>query len=110
MRKLKQIIEYINEELEDANKYADYAMSMKGIDDMACNLALKYAQEERTHADGWHDVVVKEIQNMQAELKARGQEAPPYMIEMWQDDHKQIMDFASKIDYKIANVKKMMMK
>ena len=106
MREIKQIVEYINDEVDGAKDYIKFATKMKGVDDLAFQTALRLAQTELEHVDAWHAVAVKMIETKRADMKAKGQEVPAYMQTMWDEEHAEIVEKVSKIKYQIEFIKK----
>lgn len=106
MREIKEIVAFINEEMEGLEDYIHYAAKTKGINDLAYQTALKIIAQEFEHIDSWHLVAVKTIETKKAQLKAAGKEAPEYMQEMWNDEHKDYVEKLAKLKYKFDIAKK----
>lgn len=106
MREIKELIEFIDDEIHGADTYVKYAVKMKGVDDLAYQTALRLATQEMEHVDAWHTVAVKAIEAKRAEMKAKGQEVPAYMQTMWDDEHKEYVDKVSKLKYKLEIARK----
>lgn len=106
MKEIKEIIAFIDDEIEGAEEYIHYAVKMKDIDELAHQTALRLAQTEMEHVDAWHAVAVKAIETKRAEMKAKGQEVPAYMQSMWDDEHKEYVEKVSKLKYKLEIAKK----
>lgn len=106
MREIKEIIAFIDDEIEGANEYIKYAVKMKGVNDLAYQTALRLAAIEMEHADSWHTVAVKAIEAKRAEMKAKGQTVPAYMLEMWDDEHEEYVEKVAKLKYKLEIAKK----
>jgi hypothetical protein len=62
MKKIEQFIDYIEDELCDAEKYANVALDFKESDPATAELAYKLANEELTHMDLWHKRIVALIE------------------------------------------------
>lgn len=106
MKEIKDIIAFIDDEIEGADEYIKYAVKMKGVDELAYQTALKLAQTEMEHVDAWHTVAVKAIEAKRAEMKAKGQTVPAYMQEMWDDEHEEYVEKATKLKYKLEMARK----
>ena len=106
MREIKKLIEFIDDEIEGAEDYICYAMKMKGVDDLAYQTALRLATQEMEHVDAWHTVAVEAIKAKRAEMKAKGQEVPSYMQEMWDEEHEEYVEKVSKLRYKLEIARK----
>lgn len=106
MKEIKDIIAFIDDEIEGASEYVKYAVKMKGVDELAYQTALKLAQTEMEHVDAWHTVAVKAIEAKRAEMKAKGQTVPAYMQEMWDDEHEEYVEKVTKLKYKLEMARK----
>lgn len=106
MREIKELIGFIDDEIEGAGEYLSYAVKMKGVDDLAYQTALRLAAQEIEHVDAWHTVAVEAIRLKRADMKAKGQEVPAYMQEMWDDEHKEYVEKVSKLKYKMELARK----
>lgn len=106
MKEIKDIIAFIDDEINGACEYIHYAVKMKGVDDLAYQTALRLAQTEMEHVDAWHTVAVKAIEAKRSEMKMRGQEVPAYMQEMWDDEHAEYIEKVAKLKYKLEMAKK----
>lgn len=106
MKEIKDIIAFIDDEIDGACEYIKYAVKMKGVDDLAYQTALKLAQTELEHVDAWHTVAVKAIEAKRAEMKAKGQEVPAYMQTMWDDEHAEYVEKVAKAKYALDMAKK----
>lgn len=106
MKEIKEIIAFIDDEIDGADKYIKYAVKMKGVDDLAYQTALRLAGIEMEHVDAWHMVAVKMIEAKRAEMKAKGQEVPSYMQAMWDDEHVEYVEKVAKLKYKLEAIKK----
>lgn len=106
MKEIKDIIAFIDDEIDGACEYIKYAVKMKGVDDLAYQTALRLAATEMEHVDAWHAVAVKAIEAKRAEMKMRGQQVPAYMQAMWDDEHAEYLEKVAKLKYKLETAKK----
>lgn len=106
MKKIKSFIGYVDDELADSEKYLNEAIACKGIDMLAYDTAIKLAQQEYEHSMLWHDVIVAEIDKERKDMLAKGETIPQYMLDMWEDEHKEYIDEVGKLKYKIEMAKK----
>lgn len=106
MKEIKDIIAFIDDEIDGACEYIKYAVKMKGVDDLAYQTALRLAAIEMEHADSWHTVAVKAIEAKRAEMKAKGQEVPAYMQMIWDDEHVEYVEKVAKLKYALETAKK----
>lgn len=106
MKEIKELIAFIDDEIEGAKEYIHYAVKMKGVDDLAYQTALRLAQTELEHADAWHTVAVKAIETKRAEMKSKGQEVPAYMQAMWDEEHVEYVENVAKVKYSLEMAKK----
>ncbi len=92
MRFIRELAGYIKEETADACKYAKEAVKLQGEGKPnAAQLFYELGQQEVSHADKLHDLVVKEV-NAQ---KNSGVEIPVGMEQIWQWKHDELMDDAA---------------
>lgn len=88
MKKIKEYVEAIDEELEDAKEYAEKYVECKAKDNMQS--ATKYkemANDELKHAMYLHEWVVKEIEEV-----SRVFTTPTEMQEKWDKAHKEYVE------------------
>lgn len=88
MKKIKEYVEAIDEELEDAKEYAEKYVECKAKDNMQS--ATKYkemANDELKHAMYLHEWAVKEIEDV-----SRVYTPPIEMQEKWDKAHKEYVE------------------
>lgn len=106
MRIIKVLVENIDDEMNDVEKYYKEALNAKTDDDIdTFNLTLKLANEEMEHANLLHSLIVKKIEQKKYELKANNQEVPNFMLDYWNDEHEKYIERASKLKYMIDLIK-----
>lgn len=93
MRKIKELVERINDELNSAEEYAEKYIEYKadGENSMASKF-MEMASQEMNHANMMHDLAVKEIEKVSAVFNA-----PADMREKWDNSHAEYIQRASKI-------------
>lgn len=94
MKKIKDLVEHIKDELEDAQTYAECYVENKAMGET--QIASKYkemANDELKHATYEHDMVIEEIKRVQG----AGMEPPAEMLEKWDKEHKKYVDKAAWI-------------
>lgn len=106
MKEIKHIVGFIAEETADAHKYINYAVKVKSVDEYAYQTLLDIAQQEIKHIDMLHTVAVKMIEAKQAKMKAEGREIPPYMQDMWNEEHTEMIEKVAKLKYALEIAKK----
>jgi ferritin len=98
---IKKISSQIHEEAEGAMDYAKMAVHYK---DEYPELARQYAEmaeQELGHANKLHDFVVKFI------AKARETVEPPkWMLDIWEDEHKEIVEEVAKAKAMISMIQR----
>jgi ferritin len=98
---IKKISHQIKEEAEGAMEYAKCAVHYK---DEYPDLARAYAEmaeQELGHANKLHDFVVKFI------AKARETVEPPkWMLEMWDEEHREIVEEVAKAKAMITMIQR----
>lgn len=92
MEIIKKLSEMIEEEIEDAEKYALCAIKHKDSDQMLSKLFYTLAEEEQSHVKRLHEAVVSEINK----YKATGEAVPEGMQAVYDYLHeKHIKDVAN---------------
>ena len=84
MKVIKNLVDQIREELEDAKKYARCA-AMQEEDRKLAETYAALAREELGHANQLHDHAARII-------KESGKEAPPAMKAVWEWEHQKMID------------------
>lgn len=96
MKQIKNIVELINEEIHDANKY--YIEILK-TDDRKCKEIFSYiGLQELDHAMKLHDMAVTLIK----EQKSKNVPIPPGMEDIWEFEHKSIIEETTDLRSKLT--------
>lgn len=93
MRKIKELVERIDDELESAEEYAEKFVEYKA--DGESSMAEKFremASQEMSHANMMHELAVKEIEKVSAVFNA-----PADMREKWDKSHTEYIQRAARI-------------
>lgn len=93
MRKIKELVERIDDELNSAEEYAEKFIEYKA--DGESSMAAKFqdmATQEMTHANTMHDLAVKEIEKVSAVFNA-----PAEMRERWEKSHAEYIQRSARI-------------
>lgn len=106
MRIIKEITEHINEEMEGVEDYIKFASQVKGNNDVVFSTLMEIIPQELEHIELWHNAAVREINKVKTALAQQGKEVPPYMLEMWQDEHQDYIEDMAKIKYKVEMLKR----
>lgn len=93
MIKIEELEKNINEEYDDAEKYAMLALRHQTDDKDLAELYFRLAKEEIGHADRLHEAAVKIIE----EIKRTGYEVPAGMMEFYNYLHEQDIRHAAKV-------------
>lgn len=93
MQIIKELSEYIDEELRDAEKYAKLSLLYKDMYPQIAETFNRLSAEEMGHVDMLHNVGV----NMINEYKAKGETVPEAMLMMYEYLHKQHIDKATQV-------------
>ena len=93
MKELKMFSEYIDEELNDAEKYAKNALEWKEKNRNAANMFADLASQELNHAHMLHQQAVRMI----GERKERGTDVPEIMQQIWDFEHKKQIDHKARV-------------
>lgn len=93
MRKIKELVERIDDELNSAEEYAEKFIEYKA--DGESSMAAKFqdmATQEMAHANTIHDLAVKEIEKVSAVFNA-----PAEMREKWEKSHAEYIQRSARI-------------
>lgn len=93
MKEIKELVEHIREEMEDAEDYIRLALHYKDTDTRLADTYARLASEEVTHAEHLHGQAARIIDAH----KAAGHTAPPAMMAVWEWEHDKAIDHKAKI-------------
>lgn len=99
---IKKLVKMIDEELEDARKYAECALKMREEYPGLANVYYTLSLDEMKHMNMLHGEVVKLIENYKRE---KG-EPPAAMMAIWEYKHEEHIDAAEEIAVVQAMFKK----
>lgn len=102
MQEIKQLVERMEEELEDAKTYADLASEYKGENNGLSALYLELATQETKHMEMLHG---KAVELITAHRRDHG-EPPAAMLAVWDYEHKKIIHKATKVRTMLEILKK----
>ena len=88
MEIIKCLAEYIEEELEDAEKYAKAALHQKGTDRDLCQTFEELSRQELSHSDKLHAQAVRLINAK----KSSGVTVPASMEAIWSWEHSKMIE------------------
>lgn len=98
MRKIKELVHKINEELEDAKDYAqDYIEAKAAGNTTKANKSQSAAEDELKHASFRHEEAVEEIEKIRAVFRPTAD-----MDDMWTEAHKHYVEEAALIRQMLA--------
>lgn len=100
MKIIKSLVEKIDEELMDAEKYIDCAYKVRDDYPDLSAVYFRLSKEEMGHMQILHDQVVKFIENYQ-----KDHEIPPDMKTLYDYLHERQVEWAMKIEFKQKNYK-----
>lgn len=93
MRKIKELVGRIDDELNSAEEYAEKYIEYKADGDSSmASKFMEMASQEMSHANTMHDIAVKEIEKVSAVFNA-----PADMREKWDKSHAEYIQRASRI-------------
>ena len=101
MQIIKTLVDKINDELDDANKYIKCAYRVKDEDTKLADTFYDLSLEEMKHMTLLHDQVVRIINDYKRE-----HEVPEVMQMLYNDEHEKIIKRAAKIKAKQEGFKK----
>lgn len=102
MRKIAMISDFIRDEIEGAEEYAETALEYKALDKPLADAAYTAATQELAHVDMWHTQVVRMIK----EHQATGKETPAGMMDVYEWQHKKQIDAVTRIKLMLEQYKK----
>lgn len=102
MRKIAIIFDFIRDEIEGAEEYAETALEYKALDKPMADAAYTAAMQELAHVDMWHAQVVRMIK----EHNATGKETPAGMMDVYQWQHKKQIDAVTRVKLMLEQYKK----
>lgn len=93
MKIIEKLSELIEEEIEDAEKYAKLALELKGTNDEMAKMFYGLSTEEMEHMNKLHSAVVNTIND----YRAKNGEAPPEMKMVYDILHKRHIEDAGAV-------------
>lgn len=102
MKKIKLLMEHIDDELRDAHTYAELALEYKPTDPELADLFYKLSLEEMNHMNALHKAVVGHIES----YRSRKGEPPEAMMAVYEFLHKRDIEKAEKVGVLQAMYKK----
>ena len=93
MKIIKKLAKMIDEELEDAKKYAEAALKMREENPTLAMVFYNLSLEEMKHMNMLHGEVVKLIE---AYKREKG-EPPAAMIAVWEYKHEEFIEASEKV-------------
>lgn len=106
MEKIKKIVDYIDEELSDAKKYLDCAITAKAEGDNAVyETALRLSQAEITHANDWHTIL--SVMADKAKIGYNNEENMAYklMTDYFNEANRDYVERLAKLKYMLDIIK-----
>lgn len=101
MKVIQVIIEHMDDTLNEAyDYYKDYVM-FKDTNSKVANTSIEMAQTHLNLYNKWHEVVVSLIN----EYKAKGNEIPKAMQEIYNYKHAKLVEDYDELNYKVKNAK-----
>lgn len=99
MKKIKHLVDKINEEIEGAKEYAEMYVEYKAKGDNSgwANKFKDMAATELEHATTIHALAVKEIEEVSKVFKA-----PQEMLDAWDKSHKEYVERVAWIKQMLA--------
>lgn len=93
MKKIRELVEAISEELNDAEKYATKAIAYKEEDSQLGDMYINLARQELDHASAEHRQAVRLIEN----YRNSGKTVPEAMQAVWDWQHEQAIEKESSV-------------
>lgn len=98
---IRQLVEKIYEEIEDAQSYTELALEYKNEDRVLGEAYIQLAKDEMAHMNKLHDQVSREI----TEWKNNNPEAPQGMLGLYEYEHGKMIECAAKVQLMINTYK-----
>lgn len=102
MIKIAIISDFIEDEIEGAEEYAQIALEYKALDKSMADAAYTAAMQELGHVDMWHTQITRMIKEQQAS----GKEVPAGMMDVYEWEHKKQIDAVIRIKLMLEQYKK----
>lgn len=93
MKEIKELVDNIQEEIEDAEKYAKAALKNKETDRETAQLYCELAKQELHHSELLHSQVVRVIKA----FRSAGHEPPAVMLAIWEWEHEKIIEKSARV-------------
>lgn len=93
MKEIKMLVEFIEEELEDAEKYAKLARKYEDKEKVLSDTLMELSRQELKHSEMLHGVVVSFITRARAEHV----EPPASMMAVYEFMHERAIEKAAKV-------------
>lgn len=94
MREIKELVEFMTEELDASEKYVMAALKHKDEMRNLHELYMTLSKEEMNHMERLHSQAIKCI-----ERKKENGEQPAAMLSIWEWEHERLMKRAAKIKH-----------
>lgn len=101
MKIIKKLAHQIHEEAEGAADYAKCAVHYREEYPDLSRLYAEMAEQELTHATKMHEFVVKLIARVRETA-----EPPKYMLDLWEEEHKEIIEEVAQTKAMIAMIQR----
>lgn len=102
MMKIAMISDFIRDEIDGAEEYAQTALEYKMLDKSLSDAAYTAAMQELGHVDMWHSQVARMIK----EQTSTGKEVPAGMMDVYEWQHKKHIDAVTRIKLMLEQYKK----
>jgi len=97
MKKIKELVDWIDDELEGAKCYAEKYVYKKSKGSQWAGTFHQMAEDELKHAEAIHRLAVEEIEQIQTVFQA-----PASMEEAWNKSHKEYVEKAAWVRQMLA--------
>ena len=101
MKEIKALVEYIHEELHDAEKYAKAAAKHKDNDKELSSTYAELAHQELNHMDKLHSQAVRLIKA----YRDKGNEPPAAMLAVWDWEHEKMIEHTAHVKHLLENAR-----
>lgn len=88
MKRIAELVDHIDEELESAKEYAELSLEKKAKSESEWSQRFKeMSNDELKHANYLHDLAVEEIQSLE-----KFYNPPADMLKVWDESHKKYVE------------------
>lgn len=104
MKVIAELVSFVKDEAKSVKKYGKMAIRLKAENKELADMFYNMANTESGHLDSIHNWLVKYIDK---EKKERKENIPQGMLDVWQYEHKEMVDCLIEAKIVLQNYQKM---